>query len=620
MDRPAEGRSYVSEVPRAQESRSPRPRIRHGLRRRRRTRLRAVLLSAVALVAVGTAGATVAGAVLLSQAQDARSHLTAAREAAGGLAGAVRDQDAERVQTLATQVSEEVRAAAGIIDSPLWAAAAVLPVVGPNVDAVRDMTRAAVIVDERALPAGTRIMTDLSSGSLSTDGAGIDLSPLRRAQESLPRIASAVGDADTLLRGIDTNAVLPEVADAAAGFADAIGAVRPVLDDLGATLPAVLDMAGADGPRSYLVVFQNNAEIRATGGNPSAMSLLRVDDGRADLDEQADSSTFYAADLVGSDIIEPAAELRALYETDTWQFPQNYTRTPDFPLTAAMFDALWTRGTGNSVDGVISLDPVALAHVLEVTGPVALPDGGVISSDTAVQLLLHDTYERFGADGGAADRYFEQVVRSVFAVLARGEWAPVPMIEALSRGVAEHRVLAWMRDDEAQEAVARAGMAGTFAPSGDDVGVFLNDSSHSKLEYYLTSSVTVSCDAAAGIATTTIDLINSAPSEGLSPYTLGHRNRSLGLPGSTMLLDVVFFAPSGHDVSSTEPPTGAVGAWDRSGVDGGRAGRSVTVAVPAGGSASVSAVSSYDPAVGITGVRTTPGIGETPVTLSGTCG
>jgi len=587
-------------------------------RRRSRRRLRVVVVTALAVLVVLAAGAGVVGAVLFGQAQDARSHLLAARDAAADMAAAVRDRSPDRVRADAESISSHVHAADDIIDGPLWQAAAAVPLVGPNVDAVRTMTRAAVVIDEKALPSGLSLLTDLSTGSLSTDGAGIDLAPFRDAATELPQISDAVGQADDLLGGIDTSRVVPEVADAADSFTAMIHGIRPTLDDLQASLPTLLDMAGANGPRRYLVIFQNNAEIRATGGNPAAQTLVTIDDGKARIESQSNSSQFDEDGLTARDVTDVPAATRALYETDTWQFSQNFTRTPDFPFTAHLFDALWAKAGRQPFDGVISLDPVALARVLAVTGPVTLPGGGEITADNAVSLLLHDAYTRFGSDAAASDAYFAQVVESVFAVLTHGSWAPVPMIEALTHDVQDHRLLAWMRDASAQAAVVRAGMSGTFAADGSDVGVFLNDSSHSKLEYFLSSSVSVTCDAATRTVHSSITMTSTAPG-GLPGYVQGQRNRSMGLPGNTMLLDVLFFAPSGGQVTSTDPARGDIARWDRSGSDAGRDARSLTITLAAGETKTVSATSTYDPAVGVGAVRFTPGIGDTPVTLSPSC-
>ena len=199
------------------------------------------------------------------------------------------------------------------------------------------------------------------------------------------------------------------------------------------------------------------------------------------------------------------------------------------------------------------------------------------------------------------------VLPSRFCWIRRGDWAPVPMIDALSQGVREHRVLAWMRDAQAQSTVVDAGMAGTFSADGDDLGVFVNDSSHSKLEYYLSSAVDVVCDPGHATARASITLTSTAPEGGLSGYVQGHRNPSMGLPGSTMLLDVLAFAPAGARLQSVDPASGDVPRWDRAGSDAGRDARSITVELAAGQTRTVSFTSTYDPAVGIHDIRHTPG-------------
>ena len=51
---------------------------------------------------------------------------------------------------------------------------------------------------------------------------------------------------------------------------------------------------------------------------------------------------------------------------------QDVNLTPDFPTAAATAQAMWERKTGQHVDGVLSLDPVALGYILDATGPVKI--------------------------------------------------------------------------------------------------------------------------------------------------------------------------------------------------------------------------------------------------------
>ena len=128
----------------------------------------------------------------------------------------------------------------------------------------------------------------------------------------------------------------------------------------------MLDLAGADDPRRYMLVFQNNAEIRSGGGLPAATAIVDVDNGKADLAEQTNTYTF-RRDLK---VIDPPDEMEQLYVSDTFTGFGNFTRTPNFPTTAETFDSLWNITTDEHLDGVITIDPVVLSYMLKATGPV----------------------------------------------------------------------------------------------------------------------------------------------------------------------------------------------------------------------------------------------------------
>ena len=93
-------------------------------------------------------------------------------------------------------------------------------------------------------------------------------------------------------------------------------------------------MLGGDGPRDYLMIFQNNAEIRATAGLPGSWAQVHVDDGRLELRRQGSAQSFPAGAEVapltrGGDGLRP--ELARYFQDPNF--------TPDFPRAAEVFDA-----------------------------------------------------------------------------------------------------------------------------------------------------------------------------------------------------------------------------------------------------------------------------------------
>jgi hypothetical protein len=72
-------------------------------------------------------------------------------------------------------------------------------------------------------------------------------------------------------------------------------------------------------------------------------------------------------------------------------------------------------GSGNPerVDGVISIDPVALSYVLGAEGPVTMPDGETITKGNVVELTESTAYIRFANDNDARKSYLQSVAPAV---------------------------------------------------------------------------------------------------------------------------------------------------------------------------------------------------------------
>ena len=246
----------------------------------------------------------------------------------------------------------------------------------------------------------------------------------RGALGSLPTVDAAFAAAQQKVDGIDRSALLPLVDDAIGQVLDVIADTAPLVHTATEVLPTALQMLGDTEPRTYFVMFQNNAEIRATGGNPAASVLVRVEGGRVSLAGQASSTTFASDGLAGRQFIDLPPETLALYAADFPLYSQNYTRTPNFPTTAALFQGI-LGATGHPIDGVISLDPVALSHMLAVAGPVTV-DGIELNSENVVRVLLNETYFRFPDDQAPADAFFAAASAAVFDKLVAGELGSPP--------------------------------------------------------------------------------------------------------------------------------------------------------------------------------------------------
>jgi hypothetical protein len=386
--------------------------------------------------------------------------------------------------TTAAQLADHANSAASLTSDAVWRAFEALPALGVNLTVVRELADTVkLIANEAVVP-----LTD-AAGSIAVEdfkpvNGAIALQPLINAQPSVSAANDALTRAQMSLDEVDTSGTLPPVSAAAAQLEGAlVDAARSVdaVDRAVRILPAML---GATGPREYLVLFQNPAELRASGGISGAIALLQTNAGQMQLVKQVSSSEYTHYE---SPVLELPLETRGIYGDITGQYIQDVNLTPNFVQSGELAQEMWRLQFGGEVDGVLSIDPVALSYLLRATGPITLPTGDVLSADNAVQLLLSDVYARY-PDTAVQDAFFAAAAGSVFSAVAGGNADPIALITALAQAGGEHRVLIWSSDDTEQAVLADTTLAGGLPASDAETqrfGLYFNDATAAKMGPYL---------------------------------------------------------------------------------------------------------------------------------------
>ena len=590
-------------------------------RRRRRRRAWPWVLGIVGLLIAGLVVAGFMAAKFFEEAMDVRADLAAAQSRLGGVTELVRSGDQAQFDAVASDVLAYTTSADETVQGPLWEYASWVPFVGQNIAAIRSTTEATHLLVRDALPASFTVLGAMQRENIRFEGGGFNLEPFRQALGSLPAVDAAFTEAQQKISGINRDDLLPIVDDAVGQVIEVIDQAAPVAHTATAVLPTALTMLGEQGPRTYLVIFQNNAEIRATGGAGAAAVYVRADGGHLTLEGQTGSTTFESPGLTGVQHLDLPADTLDLYDDEFARFSQNYTKTPNFPTAARMFQAIAAK-TGYGVDGVISLDPVVLGDILSVTGGVRV-DGIDVNADDAVQILLSDTYLRNPGDQAPADAFFAATSATVFQKLVSGDWDLMKMLDVFAAAGEQQRLYGWFSREE-EEAVARElGIDGAMKAdnaSTTEVGIFLNDAAVSKLEYYLSTSVAVSCNAADRTVTTSITMTNSVDRDDLTYHILSLRSPSYGGIGTSMLLDVLYLAPPGATIAGVDPAEGDAADLARTSTEDGRNAQSIAVLLDRGQTRTVTYTSVLpEGPLGPLSVRYSPTVTDTPVTIAASC-
>jgi hypothetical protein len=235
---------------------------------------------------------------------------------------------------------------------------------------------------------------------------------------------------------------------------------------------------------------------------------------------------------------------------------QNAVQTPDFPRSAALLAARWKLSVGDDVDGVVATDPVAVAGLLKVLGPVTVPDGAQgtrLTADTLLPTVLRDSYLRF-PDALDGDRFFTSVAATIFGELTTTSADTLRLAEAAAEQGRDGRIRIWSAhaDEQARLAATPLGAAFLSGGYGDAAGVFLNDATMGKVDYYLRSTVTVEdlrCTGPDPTATVRLDLAYDPPADiGAAPtYVLGH---AAGVTPGWAATTLSAYAPVGAPLES----------------------------------------------------------------------
>ncbi len=138
-----------------------------------------------------------------------------------------------------------------------------------------------------------------------------------------------------------------------------------------------------------------------------------------------------------------------------------------------MAAAMWTKLTGQPVDGVLSLDVAGLRQLLEATGPVQA-DGQTVSADNVEQFLLHDQYNGL-TDDATGDGSRQDALGSLTGAVLRqlqGQSLDIKALSsAVSSAVAGRHLMVWSKNPVDQAAWVVSGVSGEpHPPFGRRVG------------------------------------------------------------------------------------------------------------------------------------------------------
>ncbi|MGD8168334.1 DUF4012 domain-containing protein [Herbiconiux sp. P16] len=533
-------------------------------RKRRRRRWPWIVGGVFLLLVVVGAGAAWVG----MKAFTVKDELEAARPLLSTVKDKVLAGQASSAQGDAAALAEHANKAREAASDPLWGFAENVPVIGPNLSAVRTVAdTVSDVVDQAVVPA-VGLGDTLSPAVFKPVNGAVNLAALESVLPVLDQSSTVLTSAKENVGAIDTSSLIGPVKNAVAEINGLVGEIEPALATAKSLAPVLPGLLGSDGPKNYLLVFENSAEVRPLGGIAGAQILVTADQGKVGITQQTSGRDFaFESDDFAYQHVTP--EDRALFLPPFGVQSQNNTLTPRVEVAADLTRSMWQSQLGVTADTVVFVDPIALSYVLQATGPIALPDGSKLEAASAIDVLMNGVYQEFADDPDAQDAYFSAVASAAFGSIMNGNVDVPQLVSAIQKAGAERRVLASSTDSTVQDLIVDAGLQGRLpqeTPTAHQIGVYFSDYQGSKMDYYLRSSIAVGqqqcTDGSRRVrvqisASNVLDPVNV---DGLSPYITGGSGNGFNIPLGDLRVFTYVYAPEGAKIVGITGSTGQADA------------------------------------------------------------
>jgi Protein of unknown function (DUF4012) len=388
------------------------------------------------------------GVQAAAAATDVRAHLTAARDLLR-LASSAAPASFDQRRSIIERVGQEITLAeVGLDQWPLRHLSA-LPLLGRDLRVAAALTASArdtVAATRNVMEAFAHLRTGRLNAAAITDSS-----------DTLLRLATTIDAGARRIRA--TKPLLLE--RQRQEFLVAAGGAARKANLLGHGLKLTARLYGFPQPARIFLALQNPAELRGTGGLIGQYGIL---EGSPTGPRLVGTSSYTVLNDRVARLPRPSRAASGSYAgAGTGNAWSAVNLAPHLPAVGARIVELYRRITGSRLDGVIAVDPLAVAEILQVSGPITVGQTR-IAADNVVDATLVQAYVRFGDDVAARRRFLGEVARAAFVALQRALAAdPEALVLRLATAARSRHLQVYATDPEAERALDELGVTGSAA-------------------------------------------------------------------------------------------------------------------------------------------------------------
>jgi hypothetical protein len=289
---------------------------------------------------------------------------------------------------------------------------------------------------------------------------------LQAAQPQLQSALSSIQDARAARERLQAGRLSPRVQE----WVKRLDRYLPLLEPGVKGTLYLPRLLGVDNPCTYLVLIQNEDELRASGGFISGVARVTIEKGSIIELEFEDS---YAVDDFSQSYPEPPAPLLEYMLSGLWLF-RDSNWSPDFPTSARAAIDLYTISRDVQVDGVVALDQQAIRLLIGALGPLQVEG---YDEPVTGQNAIHMARQAWNPGDEISGEWWRHrkdfmslVLAEAIHQLERGldRTALARLASATRRALDEAHLMVYVQDKEAAALMAELGWDGAMLPGRGD--------------------------------------------------------------------------------------------------------------------------------------------------------
>ncbi|MFZ1720747.1 MAG: DUF4012 domain-containing protein [Candidatus Moraniibacteriota bacterium] len=248
----------------------------------------------------------------------------------------------------------------------------------------------------------------------------------------------------------------------------------------------------------FLILFQNNMELRPGGGFIGSFGILKIRDGHITSFAVHDTGNF---DGRIPDTVTPPYPMEQTLKIHAWKL-RDSNWSPDWKENALQATDFYRMGGGEEkFDGVIGVTTHVLTSFLDITGPVEIPgypgsygsDHAILDLEYQVEKGYADQNIPFGERKSVMGLLGTQILATVKTLPLSKQYA---LMQAVFADLNQKDIQIWFADKDWQDEIMAAGWDGNFSPYADSDFLAVVDANLAswKTDLYINRSIAYTVD------------------------------------------------------------------------------------------------------------------------------